>query len=109
MIIRTILVDDNEQDLNILKLKFNSIKEPIYEVTCFNNPQDENIFKIPADLYVFDIDMPKVTGFELAKKINELSNTASVIFCSQHDDLVFESFRLNFNYFIRKAQFNGLI
>lgn len=103
MIIRTILVDDNEQDLNILKLKFTSIKEPIYEVTVFNNPQDENIFKIPADLFVFDIDMPKVTGFDLAKKINELSNTTSVIFCSQHDDLVFESFRLNFNYFIRKS------
>ncbi|MEG0409268.1 MAG: response regulator transcription factor [Bacilli bacterium] len=103
MNIKTIIVDDSEQDLTTLKLKFSSVKEPLYEVTSFNNPQDENIFKIPADLYVFDIDMPKVTGFELAKKINELSNTASVIFCSQHDDLVFESFRLNFNYFIRKS------
>lgn len=102
MIIKTILVDDNENDLILIKSKFLAIKEPIYEVTCFNDPMDETIFSTPADLYVFDIDMPKVTGFELAKKINELSKQSNIIFCSQHDDLVFESFRLNFNYFIRK-------
>lgn len=106
MIIKTILVDDNIQDLARLKAKFNNVKEPTYEVTCFNNPRDNKIFSTNTDLYVFDIDMPELSGFELAEKINQVSDQANVIFCSQHDDLVFQSFKLNFQYFIRKSHFD---
>jgi DNA-binding LytR/AlgR family response regulator len=54
-------------------------------------------------VYILDIDMPDLNGFELANKIYEKYPKAVIIFCTMHDNLVYDSFRLNAFYFVRKS------
>ena len=44
-----------------------------------------------------------MNGFELANKIYEKYPEAVIIFCTMHDNLVYDSFRLNAFYFVRKS------
>ena len=105
MMIRCMVVDDDKQDLN-----------KVYSVLSVQLKQYENTFQIDRvdlsenidyrqryDLYVMDIDMPGLNGFAVARKIYDSCPDATIIFCSNHDDLVFDSFRLNAFYFVRKT------
>ncbi|MEG0176588.1 MAG: LytTR family DNA-binding domain-containing protein [Bacilli bacterium] len=106
MQIKTVIVDDNEKDLSTLLTCFNFIEnESIiqFDITTYSdNEINENIINDYL-LYILDIDMPFINGFDLARKINEANKNAIIIFCSQHADLVFDSFSLEASYFIRKS------
>lgn len=46
----------------------------------------------PYDVIFLDIDMPNMTGFDLAAKLQEINKKTCVIFVSNHSELVFDSF-----------------
>ena len=46
----------------------------------------------PYDVIFLDIDMPELTGFDLANKLQEINKKSCVIFVSSHSELVFNSF-----------------
>ena len=105
MIIQCALVDDKLNDIQIIK---NTIFHLCYgtdvtiQVTSFQNPAEERITDL-FDMYILDIDMPNLNGFELAKRIYEKHSRAVIVFCTMHDNLVYDSFRLNAFYFVRKS------
>ena len=72
------------------------------QISSFQTPSDTDILN-PFDMYILDIDMPDMNGFELANKIYEKYPDAVIIFCTMHDNLVYDSFRLNAFYFVRKS------
>lgn len=77
------------------------------EVCLFTNGQnliDEFINK-PFDVLFLDIYMPDVSGFNVAKKIRDLSTETYIIFITAKDDLVFDSFDYYPFQFIRKETF----
>lgn len=46
----------------------------------------------PYDVIFLDIDMPEMTGFDLANKLQNINKKTCVIFVSSHSELVFNSF-----------------
>ena len=104
MVIKCAIVDDRMNDCQIIR---NTIEHLCYGtdiiINClsFREPKDPEILN-PFDLYILDIDMPDINGFELAKTIYEKSPRAVIVFCTMHDNLVFDSFKLNAFYFVRK-------
>ncbi len=77
------------------------------EVSLFTSGQnliDEFINK-PFDVLFLDIYMPDISGFNVAKKIRELSTETYIIFITVKDDLVFDSFDYYPFQFIRKETF----
>lgn len=51
------------------------------------------------------IDMPKINGFDLVRRINSIplkTNQYSVIYISNYENLVFESFKYSPFRFVRK-------
>lgn len=105
MKIKCVIIDDNLDDLkNVANLVNNlSIEtENIFEIYSYSNSNllQENYNN---DLYILDIDMPGLNGFQLANSIYKNNKDASIIFCSNHEDLVFDSFKLNAFYFVRKS------
>lgn len=104
MIIQCALVDDSLNDIQIIK---NTIfylchgTDTMIQISYFQNSSDTEILN-PFDMYILDIDMPDMNGFELANKIYEKYPEAVIIFCTMHDNLVYDSFRLNAFYFVRK-------
>lgn len=55
------------------------------------------------DLIFLDIDMPKITGFDVACKVNEINEDCLIIFVTNEEQLVYRSLRYNPFRFIRKA------
>lgn len=104
MVIRCAVVDDDQIDLQrISKVFFELSRETSLEfkneyLKCFDINNARNF-----DLFVLDIDMPDINGFQLANRIFEEMPKACIIFCTNHDDLVFDAFKLNPFYFVRKS------
>ena len=57
------------------------------------------------DVIILDIDMPKMNGYQVAKRINELGIPSLMLFVSNREDLVFQAFEYRPFRFIRKNFF----
>ena len=58
------------------------------------------------DALLLDIDMPKLNGVELASKVKELKKDIDIIFVSNREDKVFDTFKVLPFGFIRKSSFS---
>lgn len=59
----------------------------------------------PCDLLFLDIDMPDIGGMEIACRLNRLEKKPLLVFVTNHDELVYESFQYHPFGFIRKNYF----
>lgn len=101
---RYAIVDDNIDDIAIIKeciLKHSQCKS---DITSFNNSLNENIINQDHDVYFLDIDMPNIAGISLAEKIRLTQPYTIIIFITSQDHLVFDSFVVNPFYFVRKSR-----
>ena len=57
------------------------------------------------DAVFLDIDMPKVSGIDLARTLKKMENAPDIIFVSNREDLVFDTFSVRPYGFIRKNNF----
>lgn len=104
MKINCALVDDNLHDIQVVKSTLLNLfygTNTMIEIDTFHNSDNPHILE-KYDLYIFDIDMPNTDGFALANSIYERYPQATIIFCTMHDNLVYDSFKLNAFYFVRK-------
>ena len=53
----------------------------------------EDCEKTSYDLIFLDIDMPGLSGIQLASKFRDKGLDTTLVFVSSHDDFVFETFR----------------
>lgn len=75
------------------------------EIHSFDNGQlllNANDHK-KFDVLFLDIDMPKITGFDIAKELRDSFKNCYIIFISSHSDLVYKSFDFQPFNFIRKS------
>ncbi len=74
----------------------------------------ETIEKEPCDLLLLDIDMPDISGMDIARRLSCIQNNTNgkrmlLVFVTSHDELVYESFQYHPFGFIRKQYFNDEI
>ena len=74
---------------------------------CVDIYTDSKIFQSKLnfnnyDLIFMDINMPEVTGIQVASKLRSSGADTTLVFVSNHDHFVFESFRYSPYRFIRK-------
>ncbi len=100
------IIDDHEDDLSNTKntiLELSKEFKCTFSITTFHNSdfiiESEHI----NDLYILDIDMPNINGFQLSKEIAHIDPNVQICFCSSHEDLVFLSFQLPSFFFVRKS------
>jgi CheY-like chemotaxis protein len=72
-------VDDNAYFLEMIK---GILYDKKYKLTCVISSRDAIRFlqNHKPDLFILDIEMPQLNGYELAKKIREYGHTAPIIF-----------------------------
>lgn len=103
MRIKTIVIDDDAYDLNKIQNMLDKISsETVYQFTVSLYSDADSIPVYSADWYIVDIDLNGRSGFDLANVIKENDPSAKIIFCTNHDDLVYQSFETDVFYFIRK-------
>ncbi len=104
--IRIAIVDDDEIILNqvyqmVVKLFPENVK-----IDKFTRSSDflENEEINKHDVIFLDIDMPKINGFELAGYLNVINSDIKIIFVSNLEHLVFQSFKFKPFRFVRKSK-----
>jgi len=58
-----------------------------------------------CDVLLLDIDMPGISGMDVARKLGEMENKPLLVFVTSHDELVYDSFRYHPFGFVRKSYF----
>ena len=80
-----------------------------FNIVKVNHPHDKRIINSKADIYFLDIDMPEINGILLAKKLRARHPSAVIVFVTNRDELVYDSFEANPFRFIRKEEFEEKI
>lgn len=82
---KKIYIVDDEQSLGILLQKY--LEKDGYEVSVFNNGTDaiKHIKDMP-DLWLLDIMLPDIDGYEIIKQIKGYNNTTPCIFMSARNE-----------------------
>ena len=75
-------------------------------IEVFARPRDllARMKNVSFDLLFLDIEMPGMTGLELAQQLRREGNLIDIIYISNREDLVFDALRTNPRGFIRKTR-----
>lgn len=102
---KIMIVDDTEAEGNITELTVEKMLPSLknqYSISTCDDPDSVPDF-FTYDLYILDIHMQKEKdGFQLARLINNQNTSASIIFCTNYDDLVYEAYYIDILFFVRK-------
>lgn len=66
----------------------------------------ENLCQNSCDILLLDIDMPGLSGMEVAEQLTKLPQKPLLVFVTGHDELVYESFQYHPFGFVRKQFLN---
>lgn len=94
--LRTVIIDDEIPNLKLLErmlLKFESINL-VNKYTSSSNLL-KNIKTDQPEIVFLDIEMPKISGIELAEKILDLNINPIIIFVTAYNQYALEAFRVN--------------
>ena len=100
---RIYICDDDIKITDSLASRIKSKKSDC-EVSSYYKGRDlwEALQKKTCDVVFLDIDMPDLSGLEIAAKISELSYSPLLVFVTSHDELVYDSLKFHPFGFIRK-------
>ena len=77
-----------EDDKDIQEIYLSLLQEYINEIHCANDGEEgyEKYLKIKPDIILLDINMPKIDGLTLAKKIREIDKDVKIIITTSYSD-----------------------
>lgn len=104
------ICDDSKIILEYMSEKIKAIfnnKKCNVKIEKFDNGKDliKTILNDHFDVIFLDIDMPNISGFDIARKIQYSATAIPIIFISNLEDSVYESLKFRPFRFIRKSHF----
>lgn len=98
------VVDDEDTSLNKICRLINESLMVEKSIYTFNSSVDffSNINNLNYDLVFLDIEIPEISGFQLAESIRATLPNSTIIFVSNMEHLVFESFKFQPFRFVKK-------
>ena len=105
------ICDDEKRVLSDISVKIKAVFESEGcqpEMFSTDDPFEllEYIRRNSVNAVFLDIDMPKLSGMDIAQFLTDNDMKTFLIFVTSHDSLVYESFRYHPFSFIRKGYFN---
>jgi len=93
------ICDDSKFDIEKIKnclSAFSKKKHTDFNISEFSNPEmllyELDDGKI-ADIFILDVEMPNINGFELADKIRGYTETSVIIFLTSHDEMALQGYK----------------
>jgi hypothetical protein len=102
--IRIAVVDDNKAMLNCIKQCIIDCSDIDINVDVYEKSIDffHSIDNMTYDIVFLDIDMPEISGFELAETLSSVKPDIPIVFVSNLEHLAFRSFEFKPFGFVRK-------
>src|SRR6185437_6195186 len=93
--IKTIIVEDEQQSRELLELMLEKYNDIITVTDCCATPAKaiESITKHAPDLVFLDIEMPKMSGFDMLKKIGDIK--FKIIFTTAYNKYAINAIKIN--------------
>ena len=111
-IIKICICDDQDIFLQQVEDKVREILQGVREfsIAKFNNGDEliEKGLEYDVDIVLLDIEMPGISGFDVAEALRGKKSNVEIIFITGHDDLVFNAWEYQPFWFIRKSHLNEL-
>lgn len=102
-----LIIDDSYTEINIIRETFLSLIPNLtnhYEISDTDDIKTSNINLFSYDIYLIDLKIGEDgNGLQLADYISDNNRNAVIMICTNYDDLVFEAFKINVFFFIRKS------
>ncbi len=94
---RLLLCEDNEQDRIWIKRALDEIFDDMdqaYQLSAFMTGEQVLFHMQPGlyDIAIFDVELDKADGIEIAKKLRQIDKNVVILFASVHSKNVFSSF-----------------
>ena len=82
----------------------NQLEEEV-KIHTYTDAQEflDTLWKENFDIVLLDIDMPGVSGFDIAREMSSMNTKPLLIFVTSQDMLVYETFRYHPFHFVRKS------
>lgn len=98
------ICDDEPKILSDISSIVNSTL-PEAEVSEFSSGNSllEAIAQNTCDILLLDIDMPEISGLDIAARLTALTDKPLLVFVTSHDELVYDSFQFHPFGFVRKS------
>ncbi|SHM72172.1 two component transcriptional regulator, LytTR family [Anaerosporobacter mobilis DSM 15930] len=108
--LRIAICDDDQALLHSYKNRIKALFESKHvDAIIFDYTKGSKLIteckEVAFDLIFLDIDMPEMSGFDVAEKINDINADTVIIFVTNEEQLVYRSLRYSPFRFIRKAYF----
>ena len=107
--IRAILIDDELNSLKNLRQKLEEFCKPVQVVAMAQKPE-EALFLIrhhKPDLLFLDIEMPKMSGFEILEELGDYQ--AEIIFITAYNQYAIDAIRISaFDYLVKPVAIDDL-
>lgn len=105
--IRIAACDDDATVLSVLPDALNNVFKGQADVDCFSSGREllEQMKKAIYDIIILDINMPDMNGLALGKRIRAMNATVELVYLSNREDKVFDTFAVSPMTFIRKSAF----
>lgn len=97
------IIDDDKKDLAMINENINHLlNEFDCQSQCSLFLGHDELPERQFNIYFIDIDMQNISGFDLCRNLASKFPTSKMVFCTSHNDLVFNAFELSTFYFVRK-------
>lgn len=93
--IKTIIVEDEQQSREVLELMLKKLGDVIELIDSCNTPERaiESIVKNSPDLVFLDIQMPRMNGFEMLKKLGTVN--FNIIFTTAYNQFALNAIKIS--------------
>lgn len=101
---KILLVDDEELQLLRLKNEVKKVFPPETEILFYNNPAKalkENK-ETKFDIAFLDIEMPEMSGIQLAKELKKINPLVNIIFVTAYNEYALDAYKLHASGYITK-------
>lgn len=105
--LRIFICDDERRMLSMIAKKVLECL-PESDIRVFSSRSDllQCLQTQVCDILLLDIDMPDITGLEIAGKLSLFEKRPLLLFVTSHDELVYDSFQYHPFTFLRKSSFD---
>lgn len=105
--LRIFICDDERRMLSMIAKKVLECL-PESDIRVFSSGSDllQCLQTQVCDILLLDIDMPDITGLEIAGKLSLFEKRPLLLFVTSHDELVYDSFQYHPFTFLRKSSFD---
>ena len=100
------ICDDEPQIVRDMENKIKNILQDGF-ITSFTDGKQllKTLESASCNILFLDIDMPEISGLDIAKELEKMSEKPLLVFVTSHDELVYDSLQYHPFGFIRKSYF----